>query len=137
YHKHARQLVQEGLAYYSPTTPEKLDELRTQAKQQKRPFLYRRKLDSANSPEKTIAPIRLDIEAVKEKVDKTVEWADEIRGDFTDRLDHIEDFVIIKSDGFPTYNFANVIDDHDMHISHVIRGDEFISSTGKHALLYD
>jgi glutamyl-tRNA synthetase len=64
-------------------------------------------------------------------------WKDEVRGEFETNHEIIDDFIIVKADGFPTYNFANVVDDHLMKISHVIRGDEFISSTAKHALLYD
>jgi glutamyl-tRNA synthetase len=68
---------------------------------------------------------------------KSINWSDEVRGQFDQDIGLIEDFILIKSDGFPTYNFANVVDDHDMKISHVIRGDEFIASTAKHAMLYD
>jgi len=138
YQKYADQLVGQGLAYYSPTTPSELEHLREQAKKDKRPFLYRREADKKNA-QHTVAdtPVRLDIAAVKQHSKSVVNWTDEIRNTFADNLDHVEDFIIIKGDGFPTYNFANVIDDHDMGISHVIRGDEFISSTGKHALLYD
>lgn len=138
YKKWAEELIDKGLAYYSPTTSAQLDALRQKAKDAKKPFIYRRADDTAND---TViiehAPIRLDIEAIKTTLSSKVEWQDEIRGQFADSLDIIEDFILIKSDGFPTYNFANVIDDHDMAISHVIRGDEFISSTSKHSLLYD
>ena len=65
-----------------------------------------------------------------------VGWKDIVHGPVQFTSDVIEDFVILKSDGFPTYHFASVVDDHDMKISHVIRGDEWISSTPKHLLLY-
>lgn len=69
---------------------------------------------------------------------KTVSWNDKV-GDkhISFQTDDIEDFVILKSDGFPTYHLANVVDDHEMKISHVMRGDEWISSTPKHILLYE
>ncbi|MBI3282605.1 glutamate--tRNA ligase [Candidatus Curtissbacteria bacterium] len=67
---------------------------------------------------------------------KKLEWIDIVHGKVKFASDVIEDFVIIKSDKFPTYHFASVIDDHKMQISHVIRGDEWISSTPKHLLLY-
>lgn len=67
----------------------------------------------------------------------TTKWVDEVRGEFETKHELMDDFIIIKADGYPTYNFANVVDDHLMQISHVIRGDEFISSTAKHALLFD
>lgn len=67
---------------------------------------------------------------------QNVHWLDTVHGDVEFSSNVIEDFVIVKSDGFPTYHFASVVDDHDMQISHVIRGDEWISSTPKHLLLY-
>ncbi|MGZ6004687.1 MAG: glutamate--tRNA ligase [Candidatus Saccharimonadales bacterium] len=137
YQKFADQLVNQGLAYYSPTSPEELASMREQAQKAKRPFLYRRQGQDGQAAAKN-TPIRLDIEAVQAKLAiKIINWKDEIRGDFSEEARHMEDFIIIKSDGYPTYNFANVIDDHDMNISHVVRGDEFLSSTAKHALLYD
>lgn len=137
YQKWAAELLSKGLAYYSPTSQEQLTKLRRQATAQKKPFLYRKELDSQNNATTSQAPIRLDIVAAKAKIGDTITWLDEVRGQFTEQLDLVEDFIIIKSDGYPTYNLANVIDDQDMGISHVIRGDEFIASTAKHALLYD
>ncbi len=67
---------------------------------------------------------------------KSLTWDDVVHGPIKFSSDVIEDFIIIKSDGFPTYHFASVVDDHDMKISHVLRGDEWISSTPKHLLLY-
>ena len=68
---------------------------------------------------------------------KKIAWDDLVHGHIEFPIDVIENFVIIKSDGFPTYHFASVVDDHDMKISHVLRGDEWISSTPKHLLLYE
>jgi glutamyl-tRNA synthetase len=140
YRQFAEQLVGDGLAYYSSATAAELEKLRQQAAQNRTAFLYRKQYESEHraSPAGETRPIRLDIEAIKRKRNSAVlEWRDEIRDCFSENLDLVEDFILIKSDSFPTYNFANVIDDHDMTISHVIRGDEFISSTGKHALLYE
>lgn len=67
---------------------------------------------------------------------KTLEWDDVVHGPVKFSSDVIEDFIIVKSDGFPTYHFASVVDDHDLEISHVFRGDEWISSTPKHLLIY-
>lgn len=67
---------------------------------------------------------------------KTLTWQDAVHGEVSFKSDVLEDFIIIKSDGYPTYHFASVVDDHDMEISHVFRGDEWISSTPKHLLLY-
>ncbi len=147
YQKFADGLVQQGLAYYSPSSPAKLDELRQAAARQKLPFIYRKEYDSANSTSKIDnTPIRFDVQAFYKQVESTVEkqelpkwtikWSEpnktyEWLGNF------VEDFIIMKSDGFPTYNFANVIDDHDMRVSHVLRGEEFVSSTPKHIMLYE
>lgn len=138
YQKWADQLVKQGLAYYSPTSKEKLTELREQAKRGSKAYSYKRMSDPENTDQPiNEAPIRLDAAAASQKIGATIDWRDEVRGIFKDDLGLIEDFILIKGDGFPTYNFANIIDDHDMQISHVIRGDEFIASTAKHALLYD
>ena len=67
----------------------------------------------------------------------TITWQDVVHGQVSFPANVVEDFIIIKSDGFPTYHFASVVDDHLMEISHVLRGDEWISSTPKHLLLYD
>lgn len=68
---------------------------------------------------------------------KKLTWTDEVHGTISFASDVIEDFVVIKSDGFPTYHFASTVDDYEMEISHVLRGDEWISSTPKHLLLYE
>ncbi|OGD89387.1 hypothetical protein A3D81_00705 [Candidatus Curtissbacteria bacterium RIFCSPHIGHO2_02_FULL_40_17] len=77
--------------------------------------------------------------AVRFKVSKKKEltWQDLVHGDIIFASDVIEDFVLVKSDGYPTYHFASVVDDHEMKITHVLRGDEWISSTPKHLLLYE
>lgn len=130
YREYAERLIQEGKAYKSYTTPEQLESLREEARKNKQPFVYKADMEPAPSDDSSV-PIRLKIPQ------GTTKWTDEIRGEFSTPNDLIDDYIIIKADGFPTYNFANVVDDHLMKISHVIRGDEFISSTAKHALLYD
>ncbi len=139
YRKYAQQLLEQGLVYYSPTSPEELEKFRIAALEAKQPFIYRRSLDKRNSnqPVKS-APLRLDTEAIKQKFSDRVDavWRDELRGEMPLNLQGIEDFILIKGDGFPTYNFANVIDDYEMKISHVLRGDEFLASASKHTLLY-
>lgn len=141
YQKYADQLVTSGLAYYSPTSAEELETHRSRAKQEKKPFLYKKSLDSNNSNEKiTETPIRFDVSAYAKQStiwQDFVEWEDAAMGHIHQKYADIDDFIIIKSDGFPTYNFANVVDDHDMKITHVLRGQEFVSSTPKHLMLYD
>jgi glutamyl-tRNA synthetase len=131
YREHAQKLIEEGKAYYSHISPEAFQSLREEAIVAKKPFVYKQDMEPEASGSNNGLPIRLKVEPGK------TAWNDEVRGEF--ETDHalIDDFILIKADGFPTYNFANVIDDHLMEISHVIRGDEFISSTVKHALLFD
>lgn len=132
YDEYAKKLVDQGLAYYSAITPETFTALREEAIVQKRPFVYKQSMEPKDKPTTTKGlPIRLKVVAGATK------WHDEVRGDFETNHEVIDDFILVKADGFPTYNFANVVDDHLMQISHVIRGDEFISTTAKHALLYD
>jgi glutamyl-tRNA synthetase len=132
YKEYAQKLVDKGLAYYSHTTPEQIESLKAEAIRERRPFVYKYSMEPTEEPGSTEGlPIRLRVPEGKTM------WKDEVRGEFETSHEIIDDFIIIKADGFPTYNFANVIDDHLMKISHVIRGDEFISSTAKHALLYD
>lgn len=140
YRKYVDQLLAAGLAYASHIAPDDYAQARTAAQKAGQAFVYRRSLEPAESLDVS-APIRLDIAACAEQLGvSSVKWLDN-RGDSqieaTIAVDTIEDFVILKTDGFPTYNFANIIDDHLMGISHILRGDEFISSTPKHALLYD
>ncbi len=138
YKKYADQLIESGLAYYSPTSNEQLEKLRGEAKQQKRAFLYRKELDKANSSDKTTeAPIRFDVLAFAKSKGSEISWEDEVMGKIQHKFQDIDDFILIKSDGFPTYNFANVIDDIEMKISHVLRGQEFVASTPKHLMLYE
>lgn len=132
YKDYAQKLIDKGLAYYSQATSEQLESLKAEAIKQKRPFVYRHSMEPSEKAENTEGlPIRLKVPEGKTM------WKDEVRGEFETNHEIIDDFIIVKADGFPTYNFANVVDDHLMKISHVIRGDEFISSTAKHALLYD
>ncbi|GDX62629.1 glutamate--tRNA ligase [Candidatus Saccharibacteria bacterium] len=132
YKDYAQKLIDKGLAYYSQTIPEKIESLKAEAINERRPFVYKHSMEPTEAPASTRGmPIRLKVP------DGKTMWKDEVRGEFESNHEIIDDFIIVKADGFPTYNFANVVDDHLMNISHVIRGDEFISSTAKHALLYD
>lgn len=131
YREYAEKLIEQGLAYRSYSSTERLEALREEAKQNKVPFVYRKAMEPIEIPAGGEFPIRLKINAGKSI------WQDLVRGEFETNNDIIDDFIIIKADGYPTYNFANVVDDHLMQISHVIRGDEFISSTAKHAIVYD
>lgn len=138
YNEYAQQLVSKGLAYYSHIAPDNFNAERQSAIDAKKPFVYRRAMEPNGKLIAKNTPIRLDILAVSKLLGgHNIEWHDQVRGDFNIGWDTVDDFILIKADGFPTYNFANVIDDYMMQISHILRGDEFISSTPKHAILYD
>lgn len=138
YRDHAAKLVADRHAYRCFCTPERLAALRIQQRAEKRPPGYDRKcraLDPAESARRAEAgevhTIRLAVPG-----DTAITFADRLRGPVEIATTQIDDQVLIKSDGFPTYHLANVVDDHLMEISHVIRAEEWISSTPKHVLLY-
>lgn len=125
YKKYAQELVHKGLAYADPYNIEELQALREKAAAEKRPFLYRDHRP-ANPPEwDGTQPLRIKLEP------KTWSWDDAVMGRITMGPEMIDDFIIIKADGFPTYNFCHIIDDHLMKITHVMRSQEFLSSIPK------
>ncbi len=139
YQQHAKQLVEQGSAYYCFCTAARLDEVRAAQQAAKQPPRYDK--HCATIPLAEAAPrvaagesyvIRLNVPTTG-----TVTFTDLIRGDVTFRYDQIDDSVLLKSDGWPTYHLAVVIDDHLMEVSHVIRGEEWLPSTPKHLLLYE
>ncbi|MCA9349078.1 glutamate--tRNA ligase [Candidatus Saccharibacteria bacterium] len=131
YTRYIQALLDSGVAYYDWTSPEQLESLRAQAQANKQPFVFRKNMATLEG-ETGKAVIRIAIP------DQTViTWTDHVKGLQSWRGKDIGDFVAIKSDGFPTYQFANVVDDHLMEITHVIRADEWLSSTPKHLFLYD
>src|SRR6185437_12191025 len=77
-------------------------------------------------------PLRFKVPEVKK-----YEWHDEVRGELSAGEEALDDFILMKGDGYPTYNFAHIIDDYEMKISHIMRSDEFISSTPKFLSLYE
>lgn len=137
YQKYAKELVELGGAYYCFCTKERLDALRSTQTASKQPTMYDghcRNLTKEEMTSKMDEPhvLRLKIPQTQKLV-----VTDGIRGDIEFDLGLIEDCVLVKSDGFPTYHFAVVVDDHLMEITHVIRGEEWISSLPKHVVLYD
>ncbi len=138
YKKYVQELLGKGLAYYAFDTPEELEIMREEqqaAKQQ--PKYDRRALELSNEDIKT----KLDAgepHVVRMKIPEgeTV-FTDIIRGEIKINNNTIDDQIILKSDGYPTYHLAVVVDDHLMEISHVIRGEEWIPSTPKHIILYN
>lgn len=131
YKEWAEKLADQGLAYADPYSPEELDSFRRQAIAEKRPFLFRDHRP-ANPPKwDGTKPLRL------RSTPKDYIWHDEVMGELKSGPEVIDDFILMKSDGFPTYNFAHIIDDHLMEISHVIRSQEFLSSVPKYLSLYE
>lgn len=131
YHEWAQKLVDQGRAYADPYSKEQLETFREQAKAEKRPFLYR-----DHRPENPPAwdgtqPLRFKSEP------KAYAWHDAVMGDLKTGPEAIDDFILIKADGYPTYNFCHIIDDMLMGVSHVLRSQEFISSTPKFLNLYE
>ncbi len=132
YKEFAEKLVAKGLAYPDPYTTEQIDEFRKIADAEKRPFLYRR-----HRPEN---PGTWDgTQALRFKVanPRRMTWRDAVRGDLEAGEEALDDFILIKKDGYPTYNFAHIVDDLLMGVTHIMRGDEFISSTPKFLALYE
>lgn len=138
YKKYAEELVTKGHAYYCFCTPERLGEMRKEQEAKHLPPMYDglcKKLNPAEakkcveSGEKYV--IRLNVPD-----EGTTSFHDLIRGDISFENKLIDDQVLLKSDGFPTYHLGVVVDDHIMEISHIIRGEEWIPSTPKHILLY-
>jgi glutamyl/glutaminyl-tRNA synthetase len=138
YTRHARQLIEQGLAYYTFETPEELDTMRTQAEAQKKGFTYPRpeRFPSEQDAEKARAEGKPVTIRFALPLEKPLVVNDLVRGRITFSPTELGgDFIIVKSDGFPTYNFACVVDDHHMRITHVIRGQEHLMNTpGQQAL---
>ncbi|MCB1180673.1 MAG: glutamate--tRNA ligase [Chlamydiia bacterium] len=133
YKKYADQLVAEGKAYKCFATPEELAEMRLIGRGYDRRY---RNLSAQEIGERLAAGqsyvIRLKVPLTGDCV-----FIDDIKGQITYPWADIDDQILLKSDGFPTYHLANIVDDHLMKITHVIRGDEWLSSTPKHILLYE
>ena len=145
YKDYADQLIKSGWAYYAFDTAEALDELRKTDEEQGKTFIYnhtiREKLDTslALSTEETANRIEKGDHYVirfKTPVDETLHLKDIIRGDVKFETSLLDDKVLFKSDGMPTYHLANIVDDHLMETSHVIRGEEWLPSMPLHVLLY-
>ncbi len=138
YKHYAHQLVEKGKAYYCFCSPDRLSKIRKQ--RQKQGLIPKYDRHCLHLSHKQIQNrlqagepyvIRLK---VPDNIDVT--WDDLIQGPITINTQNLDDQILLKSDGFPTYHLAVVVDDHLMHITHVLRGAEWISSTPKHILLY-
>lgn len=131
YKKWAQKLVEAGRAYADPYTPEEVQAFRDEAVKNKQPFLYRNHRPE-NPPEwDGTRPLRFKSEP------KAYAWHDQVMGELSTGPEVIDDFILMKSDGYPTYNFAHIVDDAEMKISHIIRGQEFLASTPNYLNLYE
>ena len=146
YHKYVQQLIDNGHAYYAFDTHEELESMRTRLERQgiqRAKYDAKVRMDMRNS-------LSLPAEEVKKLLDsntsytvrlkvipgETVSFVDEIRDKVSFSTDELDDKILLKTDGMPTYHMANIVDDYLMKISHVIRGEEWLSSTPHHILLY-
>jgi glutamyl-tRNA synthetase len=125
YKTYAQELVDKGLAYADPYSPEELQALRDKAIAEKRPFLYRDHRPANPPAWDGTQPLRIRLEP------KAWEWDDAVMGKVKMGPEMIDDYIIMKADGFPTYNFCHILDDHLMRITHILRSQEFISSIPK------
>ncbi len=131
YKRWGQKLVDAGRAYADPYSAQEVQAFREQAQAEKRPFLYRNHRPK-NPPEwDGTQPLRFRSDP------KAYQWHDEVMGDLSAGAEAIDDFILIKSDGFATYNFCHIVDDHLMGITHVIRSQEFLASVPKYLNLYD
>ena len=131
YHQWAQKLIDAGRAYADPTPPEQIDQYRKECSQQKVPFLYRN-FRPTDTPEwQPGIPLRFKADP------KEYTWHDEVMGDMHAGPEVQDDIILIKKDGFPTYNFAHIVDDAEMGVTHVMRGAEYLSSTPNYLALYD
>ena len=138
YMEYAKMLVEKGEAYYCFCTPERLESLRRTVNGEE--IMSYDKHCLSLSREEVEANLKAGIPFVirqNNPTTGTTTFNDEIYGDITVDNSELDDMVLIKSDGYPTYNFANVVDDHLMSISHVVRGNEYLSSSPKYNRLYE
>ena len=139
YKKYADGLVKNGYAYYCFCEPERLEEMRKEQTAKKQPPIYDRfclqnvSEEEINKNLKNNCPYTIRIKVPQ---DETIEVDDVIRGRVKFNTNLVTDQILLKSDGFPTYHLASVIDDHDMQTTHVIRGEEWLPSMPIHILLY-
>jgi glutamyl-tRNA synthetase len=132
YRSYAERLITAGHAYADASSEAELDILRKQAEAEHRPFLFRDHRPATPLAWDGSTPLRFRVPELKR-----CEWHDVVRGTLSAGPEALDDFILIKSDGYPTYNFAHIVDDIEMGVTHVMRGEEFISSTPKYLALYE
>nr|WP_296437611.1 glutamate--tRNA ligase [uncultured Acetatifactor sp.] len=139
YTKYAKELIDRGEAYYCFCDKERLDSLKTEVVEGKEITIYDKHCLSLSKEEveANLAAGRPYVIRQNNPSQGTTTFHDELYGDITVENAELDDMILIKSDGYPTYNFANVVDDHTMGITHVVRGNEYLSSSPKYTRLYE
>jgi glutamyl-tRNA synthetase len=139
YMKYAKELIEKGEAYYCFCDKERLETLKTSVVDGKEITVYDKHCLhlSKEEIEKNLAEGKPFVIRQNNPTEGTTTFHDELYGDITVDNSELDDMILIKSDGYPTYNFANVIDDHTMNITHVVRGNEYLSSSPKYVRLYE
>lgn len=140
YMKYAKQLIEQGDAYYCFCDKERLESLKTSVSEDGTQIVNYDKHClhlSKEEIEANLATGKPYVVRINMPTEGTTTFHDEIYGDITVPNAELDDMILIKSDGYPTYNFANVIDDHLMNITHVVRGNEYLSSAPKYNRLYE
>ncbi len=132
YKKYAQILIDKGYAYPDPYSEEEVAEMRKKAEDEKQLFLFRNHRPEIIESWDGLKPLRFKVPEIK-----SYTWQDAVRGELSAGPEALDDFVLIKSDGYPTYNFAHIIDDVEMGVTHIMRADEFIASTPKFLSLYE
>lgn len=144
YRKFAQQLLDNGQAYYAFDTPEELEAMREEQRARKVPSVYYDRENMRNSLSQSAEDVATWIAegapyVVRLKVpdQEVFVMQDLLRGQVEFRREHVDDQILMKSDGYPTYHLASVVDDHHMNITHIIRGEEWLSSVPKHLVMYN
>ena len=146
YDKHLAEILKTDYAYLAFDTPEELDEIRKEYEENGEVFAYnyitRNRLKnsltlSKDEVERLLAENVPYVVRFKMPIDRILNLEDIIRGKSSVNTNTLDDKVLVKNDGMPTYHFANIVDDHEMEITHVIRGEEWLPSLGLHYLLYE
>lgn len=146
YDKYTEQILKTDYAYLAFDTPEELDQIRAEFEARGDVFAYNyetrnRLRNSISLPEEEVKKLLEEktpyVIRFKMPLDKIINLNDIIRGKFSVNTNTLDDKVLVKNDGMPTYHFANIIDDHEMKITHVIRGEEWLPSMALHVLLYE
>ncbi|MBQ6393941.1 glutamate--tRNA ligase [Candidatus Saccharibacteria bacterium] len=139
YHKWAKKLIESGRAYLDTTSSEQINGYRKADNVKKVPYLYRnhRPKEADLSPEEILKLWHEGIPLRFKSEPKNYEWHDEVMGDLKTGPEVLDDIILIKADGLPTYNFAHIIDDYEMNVTHIVRGVEYLSSMPNYLAIYE